>query len=203
MKRYGFLALGTLALLPSLAQAAQPLGAGAVDLYYIPSAGIEVTDPLGPDGDDDGDGFGVKGLFKVAESVALSGEYQSSTYDDSDADIDQLRLGVGFVGTGLSGIFAEYDKIDFDGEDIDGFSIRARLAGDLNPQFGLYGDIGYALLESDDEDIDGLEFTIGGVLRLNPQAGIFVDYRLSNLEGQDSGVEVELDDLRVGVRLEL
>lgn len=182
--------------------AAQAQSAGAVDLYYVGNAGIEVNSAFVA-GENDGDGFGAKGIFKVADGVALSGEYQSVSYDDTDGELDQTRLGIGFVGESMSGIFIGFDQFDFDGDEVDGFSVRARLAGDVAPGFQLYGDVGYGLLETDDEDVDALEFTIGAVFSLNPQAGIFVDYRVTNLEGQDTGAEIDLDDLRVGLRLAL
>lgn len=173
---------------------------GHLDLYFVPSAKLDITVPGLGSGDDDGDGFGVRGLGRIGEAVALTGEYQSTSYDDSDIDIDQLRLGLGLVGSTGSGVFIEYVDIELDGDSADGFGIHGRLASDPAEAIGLYAQVGYLSIEDDFEKNTGPEFSVGAVVRLNPNAGAFVDFRRTQVEGEDSEIEFELTDIRAGVR---
>jgi hypothetical protein len=195
-------ACAVLALLPSVALAQSPArGAGFVDVYFVPSANLDVTIPNVGSGDDDGDGFGVRGMGSVSDEVALTGEYQSTGYDDSGLDVDQLRFGVGLVGKTTSGVFIEYVDFDFEGEKADGFGLQARLAGQSSAAVGLYGQLGYVSIEDSSEKLSGLEFSVGASFRLNEQTALLADFRKTHLEGEDSKIEFEFTDVRVGVRL--
>lgn len=176
---------------------------GFLDLYFTPSAKLDLTVPGFGNFEDDGDGFGIRGMGAISESVAFTGEYQSNTYDDFDIDVDTLRFGLGLTGKTGSGLFIEYDKMEFDGEDADGFGLHGRLASKASDTISLYGQIGYLSLKDDTEDITGLEFSLGAVFWINEKAGAFADYRRTNLEGEDSEVEFEFNDLRVGIRISL
>jgi hypothetical protein len=193
--------LATAVALPTLAFA--QTNVGTLDAYYIPSSDLSIDTPIGS-ADDSGDGFGVKGLFRFADTLGFVGEYQTVTYDDFDLDADQYRLGAGWFLPTTSGIYAEYTNIQLgdnnDGE-ADGVGVHGRIAGDLAPGVQVYGEAGYLFLQDDAEDIEGYEFLVGGAMQLNPQLGLFADYRLSNLEGQDSEAEFQFDDIRLGVRL--
>lgn len=166
-----------------------------LDLYYVPSAEIEVTFPGFGSGNDDGDGFGFKGMVP-ADTIAVTAEYQTVSYDDSGLDNDQLRLGIGLIGPTTSGVFIEYIDSSLDDASADGFGLHGRLAG---PMF--YGQVGYVALEDDFETISGIEFVIGAAFG-GERGGVggFVDLRKSMLEGEDSDVEYEFTDLRVGIR---
>ncbi len=193
--------LATAVALPTLAFA--QTNVGTLDAYYIPSSDLSIDSSFGS-ADDSGDGFGVKGLFRFADTLGFIGEYQTVTYDDFDLDADQYRLGAGWFLPTTSGIYAEYTNIQLgdnnDGE-ADGVGVHGRIAGDLAPGIQVYGEAGYLFLQDDAEDIEGYEFLVGGAMQLNPQLGLFADYRLSNLEGQDSNVEFQFDDIRLGVRM--
>lgn len=194
MKLMHIMCAGLLAAVPMGSMAA---GVGnQVDLYYI-SAGIDTAV-----GDDDGDGFGVKGQFAFADNLFFNGEYQSANYDDSDADLDQLRLGVGYntslnAQTVLYGL-AEYARVkikDGGSESENGFGLHAGLQFNINDAFGLNARIGYV----DIGDFgDGVEFLVGASYSFSKPFGVFADYRVSKLDG-DLG-DIDLDDFRVGVR---
>lgn len=190
-----------LAMLPSVALAQGPSPAGFVDVYYVPSAKLDVTVPNFGSGDDDGDGFGVRGMGLVSGEVAFTGEYQSTGYDDSGLDVDQLRFGVGLIGKTTSGVFIEYVDFDFDGERADGFGLQARLAGQSSAAVGLHGQLGYVSIEDSSENLSGLEFSIGATFRLNERTHLLADFRKTQLEGEDSKIEFEFTDVRLGVRL--
>lgn len=192
MKQY-VLALGL--ALPLCAQAQ-----GYLDVYYTASADIKVDSTLGS-GDDEGDGFGLRALAPISDTAALTAEYQSNTYDDSNLDIDQLRLGLGIVGPTRSGVLVEYLDLDVDGDQADGFGIHLRLSGDPKQGLYFYGQAGYLMLQDDVEDIRGLEFSLGLAAPLGPTSHLFFDFRRSQLEGESSQDELEFSDLRLGLRL--
>lgn len=186
--------------LPALGLAQTTGPVGTLDAYYVPKADLDVSVPNLGDGDDDGDGFGVKGLFRFSDTLGFVGEYQGVTYDDTDIDFNQLRAGMGWFLPTTSGVYVQYDDFELDDADADGFSVHGRLAGDISPTAQLYLEAGYFWLEDDFEDLEGYEFTFGGALALAPQWGVFADYRMTNLEGEDTEIEYEFGDLRLGVR---
>ena len=171
-------------------------GNNFVDGYFV------ISD-IDAGGSDDGDGFGVKGAGQVTDRIFFTGEYQSVEYDDSNADLDQFRLGAGFgpgMGSSGEGIYGrvEYVNVDLDSEDEDGLGGTVGYALPLNKQFRLHGEVGYLYLD----DTDGPELLIGGTYRINQNFGIFADYRMSMLE-TDVGPgdqDVDIDDLRIGAR---
>lgn len=128
--------------------------ASQIDLYYI-SSGFEITvpppDPDPGSADDSGDGFGIKGQLEFAPDLYLTGEYQSSTLDDTESDFDQMRIGVGGraqIGLDLWGrLRGEYFDAEFDGEDFDdGFGAHAGIELELDA-LSIYGDVGYLWLD--------------------------------------------------------
>jgi len=182
-------------LLPIGAQAAGDTGAGYVDLYFIPSSKLELTVPGFGSGSDSGSGFGVKGMVPAAENVAITAEYQSTSYDD-DVDVDQLRFGVGFTGPTGSGLFIEYIDADLFGLATDGFGLHARLASGA-----FYGQLGYLSIEDDFEKNTGIEFAVGAAFPFSDTMGGFVDLRRTAVQGEDSEIEIELTDIRAGLRV--
>jgi hypothetical protein len=189
--------LAAAAALLTLSQAVHARDAeGFVDFYFIPDAKIEVTIPGFGSGDDSGDGFGFRGMVP-AGGIAVTGEYQSTGYDDSGIDFDQLRLGIGLVNETTSGLLVEYVDADLDGSNADGFAGHLRAAGR-----NLYAQVGYVMLEDDFEETSGVEFLVGVTLGgdRGPLSG-FIDYRRTMLEGDESNVEYEFSDIRIGARL--
>ena len=206
MKAKKLLMLAALAAplaVPAIAQANEQ---GHVDAYYIPSSKLDIDNV----GDDSGDGFGVKGFVPLGpgQNFFLSGEYQSSNLDDSDFDIDQLRLGGGWqtpLATGTLGVYGEYVKIDLDGSKADGGGVHGRLSFPVAPAVNIYGQVGYLWLTDDDkDDIDGVEFLVGASVDFTPNIGAFLDFRQSNLKldsGFGSDQDFTFQDVRVGVRV--
>lgn len=205
MKAKKLLMLAALAAplaVPAIAQANEQ---GHIDAYYIPSTTLDI-DGIG---DDDGDGFGVKGFVPLgpAQSFFLSGEYQASKYDDFDLDVDQLRLGGGWqtpLATGTFAAYGEYVNIDLDGSEADGLGIHGRLSFPIAPAVNIYGQLGYLWLEDDNkDDVNGVEFLIGASVDFTPNIGAFLDFRQSNLTNETNfgDQDFTFQDVRVGVRV--
>lgn len=173
---------------------AQQGSIGHLDGYYLPSADYDAS----PGPRTDGDGFGVKGRFNIAEQWFLTGEYQAVDYR-AGRDLDQLRFGVGLASPLQRNVdfvgWLEY--VNFDGRrgiaDEDGLGIHGGLEGRLSPEFSIHGSVGYVMLD----DLDGPEFLFGARFRATPQISVFADYRMTRLSHR--GVDVDVDDLRIGV----
>lgn len=167
-----------------------------VDLYYVPIAEVEATFPGVGTGGDHGNGFGVRAFAPVMDGLAVSGEYQSVSYQDFD-DLTQYRVGAGWVGESGSGLFAEYVVTD-DALESDGYAVHARLSTGF-----VYGQVGYLWLDSDDleDKAAGLEFTVGAVIPVSERFSGFVDVRKTALGHDRSEFEAEISDLRAGVRV--
>ncbi|MHA7833105.1 MAG: outer membrane beta-barrel protein [Algiphilus sp.] len=169
---------------------------GHIDGYYIPSADIELGG-----GEDDGDGFGVKGRAQFADQLFLTGEYQAVEYDDSELEFDQLRGGVGFfapLGPDVQwNARAELVRVELSvpgagSDDETGFGVHGGLEAMLTPRFSVHGSIGYLSVD----DADGPEFLVGGRFMASQNVSIFADYRMSRFEDDDTDLDV--DDIRVG-----
>lgn len=150
--------------------------------------------------EDDGDGFGVKGAFRVADPIYLTGEFQSTELDDSNADVDELRLGAAFgdgAGARAGGLYGrlQYVELDFESGDDDGFGGHIGYALPVSPQFRLYGEAGYLLLD----DLDGPELLGGVTYQFAPNLAAFADFRTSMLD-IDGGGDLDLSQFRVGAR---
>jgi hypothetical protein len=187
-------------LLGSASAMAQEGGGGFIDAFFVPSADIEFPDLAI---EDDGTGFGFRGVFP-AGSIAVTAGYQGNSYEGGD--VSDLRLGVGVVGPSTSGVFVEYTQLDLDIIELDGLTIRGRLAGNMSDQAQLYGELGYMMLKDDDFDEDwvGLEFTVGAIFGVTDTVGFFVDLHQGSVELEDDNFDlVEMTDIRAGVRIAL
>lgn len=191
----------------ALALVAMPLTVSAqtnqLDLYYI-DAGVEIEQPFVESFEEDGDGYGVKGMFAIADSIFLSGEYQTSNYDSSDNDFEWIRGGIGFAFVAEAPMtwfgMAEAIRIEADnsaGNDSDsGYGLHVGGRFDFSQAFSLGARVGYI----DIDEVDGVEWLVDAGLAVTPVFGLFADYRLTSLEDQDND-EIVFDDLRMGVRL--
>lgn len=185
-------------LLGSAGAMAQDRSGGFVDAFFVPSADIEFPD-LGIE--DDGSGFGFRGLIP-AGPLALTTEYQGNSYEGGD--VSDLRFGLGFIGESTSGIFVEYTQLDLDIIELDGFTIRGRLAADVSDLTQFYGEFGYLMLEDDYDEWKGVEFTIGAAFGVTPALGFFVDLHQTSIELKDYQFDlVEMTDIRAGLRIAL
>lgn len=208
MKLNRLMGAGLLALAPTVTMA-QGIG-NSVDVYYI-SSGVEIKDPAIGTVDADGDGFGIKGAFAIADRWFLSGEYQTADNDfkvagfNGEIALDQLRLGIGFNAS-LSEqtrfiALVEYIRQDGevkimglgDGSKENGYGLHVGIQFDIGNSFGIEGRVGYV-----DVEADGVEFLVGANYRFSERVGAFLDYRVTGLS--DSGTDLDIDDLRAGVR---
>ncbi|MEQ1440397.1 outer membrane beta-barrel protein [Fontimonas sp. SYSU GA230001] len=194
-------AMGALVLLAApltvLAQSNQ------LDLYYI-DAHVEARTPGFGRFKENGDGYGVKGVFTVAEGVFLAGEYQKSTYDDTDNELEWIRGGIGFAFASdpMMSWFglAEAIRLNADnasGSDSEsGYGLHVGARFDFSRVFSLGARVGYVDLD----ESNGVEWLVDAAFALSPGLSLFADYRLSSLE-DDANNEIDLDDLRLGLRL--
>lgn len=175
---------------------------GNVNVYFVPSSELEIVVPGLGSFTDDGDGFGAKGEFN-AGIVLFNGEYQSTSHDDSDTDVSNLRLGVG-VQTESNphfGAYVEYVSADFDDATADGFGLQGRIKYNVNDSLELLGQLGYVSIEDAAADtFDGPEFLLGIAYKFTPNFGLFADYRSSQRQNGDN-IEINSNDFRVGARI--
>ena len=174
------------------------------DLYSIPVTAYTFKAPgaLGPT--ERGDGMGARAMYRVFSSLAVTADYATRTFDDTDQDLTETSAGIGATvhnaNGDLAGLFVEYDKLDFEITELDGYSVHGRLIRQPSSGFNFNGDIGYVFLQDDAEDREGIELTLGigycwGLLN------VFAGWHFLDLEGQDSGERAQLSDARAGVRV--
>lgn len=188
-----------LVLGPSIAFAAAP---GYLDGYYLAKEKLKVDGG----GSDHGEGFGLRAMAPVGAGVLVEGEYQFGTLNDSDIEIDQTRLGVGYMTSGplRFGGIAEYAYLQIDAGSNgktkpDGYGLHGRVEYSPMSAATLYGQVGYVRL-SDHGTIDGAEWLVGAAYNFTPTFGAFADYRATDLKDSDN-VNVKLQDIRLGLRL--
>lgn len=190
-----------LAAAPFTTMAAAKSG-GHVDVYYN-DAELEATVPGVGSGDDDGDGFGIRGAARFSEQAFVYGEYQKNEYDDSDLEIQLIRAGLGFLFSADRNmeLYAKGELVNVDSDaggesdDETGFGVHGGIAFLPMPALRLFGEIGYI----DIDDASGPEYTIGAAYSFTEQLAVVADYRVTDLEDEND-VELELSDLQLGVR---
>lgn len=194
MRNIFLLAAGLCLPLPSMAADASYL-----DALYTFSANLEISDP-GPGSEKfDGRGYGLRGVAALSDSLVLTGEYQSISYDGATEDSKQTRLGVGLTGATPSGLYLEYIRLDTGGTPINGYGVHARFESNESPS-RLYAQVGYINLNGPTENVKGLEYLVGLTFPVFGSTSGFIDYRKNSLKGADSKMEFDVADLRAGVR---
>lgn len=167
MKRTS-LALALAALLPLGAQAAE------LDYSYI-EAGYNRIDAHGSDADADGPAINTS--VALGESFFLYGGYSANDIDDSPADVDVSRIGLGWRHGLASGsdllVKANYIKADVGGVpinlDAEGYEAEVGLRTAHGDNFESYVALGW----QDGGDFDGDVYaTLGGQYKFNPAWGI-------------------------------
>ena len=158
---------------------------------FVTMSSAEVEDTGFFDFDDDGTGFGLRGWASVNGPIFVHGEYQTVGLDDTDLDVNQLRLGGGYA-MDMWIVKAEY--IDF-GSDLDqaGFGVHGGLHT-MSDQLGFFGTVGSLTTD----DTDGIELNAGVSFAFNPQFSGVVDYRIY-MGSIDPDGDLTVGDLRVGV----
>jgi len=189
MKKLHLMGLAALFAAPMAFAGDMPAGQFA---GFVTMTSYETEDiPFTTDFDDDGIGFGVRGWGAVSGPIFVHGEYQTTTLDDSDADVNQLRIGGGYA-MDMWLLKAEY--VDF-GSDVDqaGFGVHGGLQT-KSDQLGFFGTVGYLTTD----DTDGIELNAGVSFDFTPEFAGVLDYR-TYIGSIDPDGDVTLSDLRVGV----
>lgn len=190
---------------------------GYLDIFYVPKAEIEFSDPSGSSTLGDGTGFGVRGRAEVEGGLFVQGEYQANEYEsfeDSSGSFDfkseakMLRGGFG-VSASESPLYGLVEFIKQELEltdacpfvqpcsfDDTGYGLHVGLQSRSETSH-LYAQVG--LVDVGDFG-DGIEFLVGGAVNFNPTTAVFAEYRNTTQE-DDSGAEAELSDLRAGLRI--
>ena len=160
MKR-SLLALALLAVLPFAAQADDKLSYTYVEGDYV-------------NVDGDADGFGVRGSFEFGDTGFYGlGGWRSVEVDDSNVDVDNWELGVGYahdVSQNLD-LLSEvaYDKVEVEGFDEDGYRVSVGLRGSFSPKFE--GLVKANYLDGDNVDGD-FSATVGAQYKFTPMWGV-------------------------------
>lgn len=173
-------------------------------VFYIPES------DLGPDSDVEGDGFGARAELPFGANWAAHAEYQTADYDEAaDLEITQIRAGLGSFYAGSmwrAGPVAEFIRAELDNEisseELDGYGVHLRGEALFEkPTTRYFAQVGFVRLD-DNLKLDGPEFSAGASVMASKYADIFIDVRHSNLSSEQ-GVQLELTDIRVGVRMSL
>lgn len=189
--------LAMLALFPVMATAAP---SGYLDLYFVPSAKIEVESG-GATAEDSGDGIAFKTLMAFDQGFFFNGEYQKNKYDDTALEFEQFRAGLGLYAPGqdLSPFgLLEYIRTDTSvvggtqGES--GYGAHVGIRGESG-NMGVTLQAGYVDLG----DQRGPEGLLEMDYQFTPRVGAVVGYRVS--QRRATGSEALLSDLRVGLSL--
>ena len=140
----------------------------------------------------DGDGFRIGGSFRINNEIYAFGEYDIVDFDYSSADVDVLKLGVGYIypldatwDLNVSLAFVDVDTSLVGYDDGNGYEISGGVRTMIQPHIEVRAHMNY--MDVDDSDT---YFTIGGNYFFKP-----------NLS---AGVELDLggdyDTLGIGVR---
>lgn len=187
-------------LLLLVAPAAQ--ASGGFDVLYLPSATL---------GDSDvgikGDGFSAR-LHGDTGRVAFRAEYTDVDYDAIEVGSKQLRGGLDVaLGTPLVALGAEYIELEIDSDDFaDGVGGHLTFALGRPGAVSGYLRAGYLWLEADDvspddESLEGFEYAVGAAVPLGGEIDGVLEFRSTQLENDDSGLELQLEETRVGLRV--
>lgn len=185
--------VAAMAAAPAAFAGSMPAGALA---GYVTMSELDIEDV----GNDDGTGFGIRGWASLNGPWFVHGEYQTTSLDDADIDLESLRLGGGFAGEIQRGtmwlVKGEYIDLGSDADE-DGFGVHAGVMFSATEQFGLFGTLGYLTLN----DTDGLELNLGAKVAFTKEWAGVLDYRTYMGEYDVSGVtgDFTVDDIRFGV----
>jgi Ax21 family sulfation-dependent quorum factor len=172
MKRT-LLALTLLAALPFAASAAE-----GVSYNYV-QGGYVATDA---DGGLDADGYGIDGSVAIHDNFHLFGGFSQQEIDDTNVDVDQWRLGVGYnYGLGDKADLVTrvaYEKFDAgSGFDFDGYSAEVGVRGAMAKNFEGYVFAGYEDYEDFDGDFYG---RVGATVKFNDNWSLNGDVKISD-----------------------
>ena len=190
--------MGLLLLLP-LSAYAEGISYSYAELNYIVDEDVDVSGV----GDDDGDGWNFNASFAIDNTFFINGGYSDVNLDDFNIDVSNLNIGIGGRNR-ISDMLDAYGVVSYEDFEVDipgsgdvdedGFGIAGGLRGLLSEGFELNGQIKY----TDIDDFDGWSFKLGGLFAIAPNWAINADYTAGELE--DSGVDLDIDEIRIGLR---
>ena len=175
-----YLSIGALMLSSATAMAEGP------SYSYIEADYREVDIDIAPGIDADGDGFGVAGSVAINDNWFVFAGYAASEFE-SVVDLDQTTLGAGWNSAisektdwfaTLSYIDLKLSAAGFGSFSDDGFGASVGLRSMLNPNFELYGSLGYSDLGDGGDGTAvtaGLWYTVAGNLALGLGAEVGSD----------------------------
>jgi hypothetical protein len=175
-----YLSIGALMLSSATAMAEGP------SYSFIQANYQEIDIDLGAGFDADGDGYSVAGSVAINDSWFIFVDYAASELE-SIVDLDQTRLGAGFNSaiSEKTDWFATLAYVDlslkapgFPSASDSGFSASVGVRSMLNPNFELYGSLGYADLGDGGDGTAvaaGLWYTVAGNLALGLGAEVGSD----------------------------
>ena len=189
MRRY-LIALTLISAGPVLAAEPDPFFSGG--LFFTPLSEVDTGAAKV-----DGSGFGVRA--EIGGALHIHGEYLQSSLDDNAVDVDftDTRLGMGYrshMENGYLLVSAEYVGLDVDalGDD-QGVGVHLGAGFNAGQAVTLTGRVGMLALD----DLDGPELRLGVSGKLNEGTRVFGEYRTAMLS--DAGVDVDINDLRIGI----
>lgn len=167
MKRT-LLALTLLAALPFAASAAE-----GVSYNYV-EGGYTRLDAGHTGSNNDADGWALNGSGAINPNFHVFGGYSKVNINDTDIDLDQWRLGVGYNRELTPKVDlvtrVAYEKFDAgQGVDGDGYSVEAGVRGAMTPMLEGYALAGYEDYKDFDGDFYG---KVGAQVKFNPTWGI-------------------------------
>jgi len=166
----------------------------SMGLFFTPISEVDYS----PGTKYDGNGFGAR--VEVGGSLHGYGEYSQSSLDDStgiEQDFSDTRLGLAYrshMDFGYVIAAAEYVSFDFDtAGDEKGVGVHLGLGFNPTDAVSLYGKVGMLALDN----LDGPEIRIGAHANINEGTRVFAEYRTAMLS--DAGLDVDVNDLRIGI----
>src|SRR5690554_2530141 len=166
----------------------------SMGLFFTPLSEVDTNDPAIDKVD--GNGFGAR--VEVGGSLHGYGEYSQSSLDNNIAEMDfsDTRLGVAYrshMDFGYVLAAVEYASLDFDTAKEDGVGAHLGLGFNATDAVSLYGKVGMLALDN----LDGPEIRIGAHANINEGTRVFAEYRTAMLS--DAGLDVDVNDLRIGI----
>lgn len=193
---------GALLALP-LAATAEGLSYNHVDVNWVADTELDFSGL----GSVDGDGFSLDGVFSVSDMVYILGGYEDLTYDGNGGDLDltNIRAGVGAHSNAYTGgvdIFGNltYEDIELevpgDSADDSGFGLEIGARMPLGTAADAYVSYQY----QDIGDLEGNFFRLGGAYNFMPNWAAIAEYKTGEYEVDGLNIDLDRDDLRIGVR---
>jgi len=176
MMKKSLLALSLLAALPVLGLSAAASAAEGVSYNYV-EGGYIASKISGPDAD----GWAIGGSAAIAPNFHVFGNYSSQTVDNTNFDIDNWRLGVGYnheISARMDLLTrVAYERYETSVQDFDGYSVEVGVRGAMTPMLEGYALAGY----EDGSDYDGDFYgRLGAQVKFNQNWGLTGDVKFAD-----------------------